>query len=205
MIQRFFHHATKLPTVELPPAEIEPMRRHRLWVAGGVLSFIVLGHVAAFASHTEPWPFSRYHLYSKVYSTREPIKRLYLVGLTEGGREVALSNRHFPPIDGTRLRRALSRIFEPEDDAPVDPEQLAGWLELYERFRVEGKHDGPALVGMRVYKGEWHFRGDARNAKDPPDKRFFFGQYPDDAPPVTFDERTFPRRPEAAKSEGDDD
>ena len=197
MIRRWIEPLRRLPTVTMPPtpvAEMSPLRRR---VALAVIAFVAGGHVLAFATHTEPWPFSRYQLYSKVYSTSTPIKRLYLVGLTPQGEEIPLSNADFAPLDGTRLRRALGHVFVPKtgdvDDATEASNELAKWLFLYDQLRESGRTDGPDLAGLRIYKGEWFFRGDASNAKGPPNKRFFIVEYdPQDvAPPVVFDEFTF--------------
>ena len=162
-----------------PAPPVAEMRRGRVWLVLGLLAAIVLGHLAAFATQTEPWPFSRYTLYSSIYK-KKPIHERLFYGILPNGNEFRLSHEHFYPMDRTRLHRAARLDLTPYVGRPDQGEAVKKWLDIYEMNRREGLHDGPKLAGLRLHDVEWHWRGLADNAGGPPDKRQLMVEYDPD-------------------------
>ena len=146
--------------------DAQPMKPWRVWLVYGVVAVIVLGHVHEIVRQQEHWPFTNYEMWAKV--TRDwHVSEIVPVGVTDEPtpREVALRDpAYFAPMplhyQRLNFRRAASR------------EKLRDWmiedyLRRYEFLRSHGKHNGPALKGLRLYQWYWTMNRTASNAQTP--------------------------------------
>ena len=63
------------------------------------------------------------------------------------------------PYEHTRFYFALNRLERQRDHGPLLA-AMRDTLQRYEARRIQGRHGGPALVGVRLYELDW--RLDAR-------------------------------------------
>jgi hypothetical protein len=144
-----------------------------------VVNLVLLGFIAASVYDTltdqEHWPFSQYPMFSGTW-TSPTFTWLRLFGVTAEGREFSLdANRFVEPFDQSRLPKALKRMLEkPDGDARIR-RALPDLFMRYEQLRHEGRHDGPAIVALRLYELEWAIDPHASNV-DLPDRRRFVAE-----------------------------
>ena len=151
------------------------MSRRRRRLVSRVVIVILLGHAAAVWAHAEAWPFSRYTLYTRTENWGDYMT-LRLYGLTAAGAEFPVDHRYFPPMDSGRYSRALKKTFAWDDAKKPRKSELRKWAALYEANRRAGRHDGPALAVLRLYKVGWRMLPDAANRHAPPDGRHLRGE-----------------------------
>jgi hypothetical protein len=145
------------------------MTRRRVRVINTFLGTLIAGSVYCIAADNELWPFSNYPMYSGL-RTSSDLTLLRLFGVTPDGRERRLTiGSEIPPFDRVRLRTALRRLMSNADEATLDAALRDCWKH-YEAARVARAHDGPPLVGMRLYELHWEVDPMARDA-DRPDSR----------------------------------
>jgi hypothetical protein len=119
--------------------------RRRL-LANAVILAILGGQAAAIVTGRELWPFSPYAMYSNL--RRGPtISRLWVVGVSEGGAETPLHGAMLHPFRFSQLEAGLGRL-----DGEVRREGLSDLLRRYEVRRLAGRHAGPALEALRLYR-----------------------------------------------------
>ena len=97
-----------------------------------------------------------------------------------GEGEVALTDqRYLYPLDNARLVLAFygmnvnPQLFTNRDGRDSDVMIAAGLRDCllrYEARRIAGRHDGPALRGLRLYDMHWQLDPMARNAATPDEK-----------------------------------
>ena len=134
--------------------------------------FLVLigGSAYDVATEQEHWPFSPYPMFSGVWHS-PTFSWLRLFGVTADGREFALdANQYVAPFDQSRLPKALKQMLQQPDGVARARVALADCLQRYDELRLEGRHDGPPLVAMRLYDLTWTIDPDAANV-DRPDRR----------------------------------
>lgn len=148
------------------------MSRSRIWLVHFVFIFFAGASLYDIAKDREHWPFSPYAMYS--YAEREhTITMIELFGLTqENGtpREIPLRDfQYLKPFQSARLRSALATL--EEDQSGKRPQLLAEALQdclvRYERLRRAGRHDGPHLSTLRLYRLLWQLDPWARNVERP--------------------------------------
>jgi glycosyltransferase involved in cell wall biosynthesis len=126
---------------------------------------------------TEQWPFSPYPMFSHV--ERKPdLDGLRLVGVTDDllSREVPLLDRALiAPFDQTRIATAFARLRNDPGRQALLETALRDCLVRYERGRTLGRHNGPALQGVRLYDEHWTLAPDAANV-DAPDSRHLIAE-----------------------------
>lgn len=109
------------------------------------------------------WPFAPYDMYSS--TSRPYITQYYLEGESVGGRRFPLTTGYLYPFNNREL---LFKIFPP---LLGRPEQLDQRLQLfkrhYEERRRAGKHRGPELRTIRLYRITWALEEGARNLHHP--------------------------------------
>jgi hypothetical protein len=147
------------------------MSKLRMTVVNLFLAFLVIGSLYDIVTDQEHWPFSQYPMFSRVW--RASTFRWYrLVGVRDDGREVTFDDRRYiEPFDQSRLHAAFVRLAERPDGARGLRAAVANCLERYERQRLQGSHDGPALRAMRLYQFEWRLDAEARNVNAPEGRR----------------------------------
>jgi hypothetical protein len=143
------------------------MARARLFVIYTLGAVILGGAFSDLVRDAEHWPFSAYPMYSelwlsKTYSTL----RLYGVVQRSPLVEIQLDkNSYLQPFDISRLNVALGGLQENKLN-----EALNDCLTRYEALRRAGRHNGPPLVAMRLYKITWTLDPSATNI-DLPDRK----------------------------------
>lgn len=137
-----------------PPATLG---KRRLWLINGLIVVIVVGTLSEYVTGAENWPFSSYSMYSRVKHGRQQIV-LRVFGLTdeETPREVPLiAYRYIQPFDHLRLWFGLAQIIRKKDGERLAREALQDCLARYEARRRNGRHDGPPLQAVRLYRLTW--------------------------------------------------
>lgn len=144
------------------------MPKRRLVVAYALGAIIFGGALADLVRDTEHWPFSQYPMFSEVQAAQTfSMLRLYGIPQQSPQAEVPLdSNLYLQPFDNSRLPPALEHAAR---ENRLD-EAMENCLTRYEALRREGRHDGPALVGMRLYRLTWTLQSSADNV-DRPDRK----------------------------------
>ena len=91
-----------------------------------------------------------------------------LFGVAADGSEVPLVDHDYLwPLDQSRLPIGLRHIYRTQQDLPRVHAALEDCLARYERRRVAGRHDGPALRGIRLYMVAWDIQPYASNLDQP--------------------------------------
>ena len=138
----------------------------RVFVNLVLLSFIV-GSAYDTITDQEHWPFSQYPMFSGVWTSRS-FTWLRLFGVSADGREFPLdANRFVAPFDQSRLPKSLKQMLEQPDGQARIRTALPDLYRRYEQLRLQDRHDGPALVALRLYELEWVLHPDAANVNAP--------------------------------------
>lgn len=149
---------------------VSPMARRRLLLVYGLLAVILGGSLIDLIRDTEHWPFSQYPMYSGTVESRT-FSSFRLFGVTENGSEIYLHDdmRFLQPFDNSRLPQAFERVAENNQlkEAVVD------CFRRYEALRRAGRHNGPRLQAMRLYRVYWVLDPWARNIDHPDHKDLF--------------------------------
>ena len=153
---------------------VNSISRRRLLVIYGLIAFIVGGSFIDLVRDTEHWPWSCYPMYSymETGTTFDDI-RVYGV-LPDRTTEFSLykDERYLQPFDQSRLTEILQVTYY----KPGLTGALANCLKRYESLRLAGKHDGPQLVGMRVYRVYWTLDPYGKTIEHP-DRKELLGEY----------------------------
>lgn len=165
--QAVFRHPTARPP-EDPSSRVEPMAKHRLFVVYALGAVIVGGSLSDLIRDAEHWPFSNYPMYSETVTSRS-LTWFRLLGVVEGGTEIPLDdNRYLQPFDNSRLEGAMELAFRKH----YLKEAVLDCLMRYEALRRAGRHNGPRLQALRLYRYYWVLDPWARNI-DHPDRKDF--------------------------------
>jgi hypothetical protein len=145
---------------------MSPTRRR---LALAVIGFIFLASTFDILTAREHWPFSPYMMYSRIRN--EPVfSRYRLYGVPE-----AQPTTEFPivqttqqyPLDNSRFHKAIWKVLGEPDAETRFQNILQNAGMRYELWRVEGKHKGPELSGLRLYEVFWDFDPTASNVDSP--------------------------------------
>lgn len=169
---RRFVDAHRAPAAALPDgAVLVPMARERLLTIHAFLGFLLIGSLIDIVFDREHWPFSQYGMYSET-ATSNSLDTLRLFGVPrDGSAEVPLYEyRYIRPFDNSRMHWALESIVESGRVSGGARDAVADCLRRYEDLRKSGRHDGPALRAMRLYRLHWTLDPELRNV-DTPDRR----------------------------------
>ncbi len=143
------------------------MTTKRQILAHVLIFAVILGSAYDVATRQEHWPFSDYPMFSAIHRTTV-LEWPRLFGVAADGSEVALVDYDYLwPLDQSRLPIGLRHIYRTERDLPRVHAALEDCLARYERRRVAGHHDGPALRGIRLYMVAWDIQPYARNLDQP--------------------------------------
>jgi len=135
-----------------------------------VLVAFIAGSAYDTITDQEHWPFSQYPMFSGTW-TSPTFTWLRLFGVTAEGQEFPLdANRFVSPFDQSRLPKALRQMLEKPDREAQVRTALPDLYARYEQLRRDERHDGPAIVALRLYELEWTIHPDAANV-DAPDRR----------------------------------
>lgn len=151
----------------------------KLFVSAGLILFTLASAYATLRKF-EIFPILRYPMYSEIMEPG-PMSYDYIYGVEAAhGTEFPLQDpEYIAPFDRLRLRTALVQM--EDDDARV--RALQDVLTRYETARQAGKHDGPALRELRVYRETWENFGPDFVPGTPPDRRELVLVVPRPLPP----------------------
>jgi hypothetical protein len=145
-------------------SDVSPGRRTKVYA---LLAVLVAGHAHEIARQQEHWPFSNYPMWARL-SSDWYVKDVAAVGVTaqDPPREVRLTDpRYTEPLSLYYLRFGVLR--RAANRPQIRESILRDYLEYYERRRISGGHDGPALRGVRLYEHFWTMNASAANARTP--------------------------------------
>ena len=158
-----------LPNGEAPDPVLPSPRRTLLvnsWILvliGGSFVELVLDPPYA----REHWPFSQYQMYSELHP--EPTIaaiRLFGVLAADARQEMPLvENEHIQPFDNSRLWVSLTSMHRAPNREALLGAALGDCLGRYEDLRRAGRHDGPPLQGVRLYRLLWRADPPVPNAE----------------------------------------
>lgn len=140
-----------------------------------ILAGFIAGSAYDIVTDQEHWPFSQYPMFAVAW-TSPTFEWLRVFGVTADGREFPLnSNAYIAPFDQSRLPKALRRMLADADGQRRVETALGDVLARYETLRRSGSHQGPPVVGMRLYELEYTIDRQASNV-DHPDRRRFIAE-----------------------------
>jgi hypothetical protein len=145
-------------------------QRRRTIVTVALLAFVGI-HAFENLIKSEHWPFCSYPMYSWVENRGSGVTSFRVSGLLPSGEELRLqSEEYLFPFDQARLADSFREMQSTPDHERRSREALASFLAVYEQRRREGKHDGPRLQQMRVYKTKHRLDPWARNLLAPEER-----------------------------------
>jgi GT2 family glycosyltransferase len=149
------------------------MSTRRVALVHVLLAIMVGASLYDIRTGTEHWPFSPYPMFSEV--ERVPaLDAFRLFGVTNevAPREIPLLDSDMiAPFDQARLSAALRLTYNDPSRRPLVADMLSDCLFRYERRRVSGQHDGPALSAVRLYALHWTLDPHAANVNAPDSRR----------------------------------
>ena len=184
--------APAAPAAAVPPAA--GMRPSRVWLVYAMLFVIIAGHLVDMAMRREHWPFSDYPMWSLPSHSWEVNREMLRGVTDEPTpREVPLvPSQHFHPIPYQTVvvqmqhaARYVGEMQKAEAEAAelraaatpaaaalaaaakkrADADRIVGGLrEHYASRRAAGKHAGPPLKEIRLYRVTWKMDADASPA-----------------------------------------
>ncbi len=141
-------------TSDFPPA--------RLALIVGLIVATIGGNLYCMVRKVEYWPWSDYPMYSRTAQNTTRVMRV--VGLSKE-REVDLPAWiDFAPFTFHHLSNYFFQAYEQNADLK---RPLGSLLHLYDINRQAGKHAGPELVGLRLYRMEWKHDPQLHNLETP--------------------------------------
>jgi hypothetical protein len=144
------------------------MSRTRTLLVHLLIAGILAGSVYDIATRQEHWPFSDYPMFAVI--PRQPVleNSYRLFGVTYDNREVAiLKYSQLWPLDQSRLPIGLRRLYREPDGRERVRAVVEDTFRRYELRRAEGRHNGPPLRAMRLYKLTWDLEPYAANLDRP--------------------------------------
>lgn len=152
------------------------LSRLRYLLINTLILVIIAGSLFDIVTRKEHWPFSYYDLYSGVSSEYSlTLFRLYGVPQAGASQEIPLyAYRYIQPFDNARLRFALEDMNRNSERDRMLTTALQDCLKRYEALRSAGRHHGPPLQGMRLYRVDWKLDPWARNLDSPDEKKLLF-------------------------------
>ena len=125
------------------------MTKRRVLLVNGVLALLIGVHVYENAVDGEHWPFCSYPMYSEL-EEKDSVTTFRVVGVRHDGSETLIHRNEFiHPFDQSRLNEGLQIAHFEESSGEL---ALNDVLQRYERRRLDGEHDGPALQRVRLYR-----------------------------------------------------
>ncbi len=155
---------------EVPTGEISKGRR-------SLLNILLIGLIIASAYEIsvrgEHWPFSSYPMFSK--TRREArVEHYALQAVPQDGSEPfpLYQSNQIRPFLWYRQRAAFRRMLEGEGGKAAVKIGLADTMARYERNRQQGRHDGPPLQALRLYRVDWSIDPNAPDLVNTEDRSF---------------------------------
>jgi hypothetical protein len=145
------------------------LARSRMVLIYAVLGLIAVGSVISIARGSDYWPFSSYSMYSQIADSYSLTQfRVYGVTVGAQSREFPLEQYSYTqPFDNSRINESFQHLLSKPHGIEDAKMALGDFLGRYDRLRAEGKHDGPAIQEVRLYKVFWRLDQKARNVETP--------------------------------------
>lgn len=130
------------------------------YVLGG---FILFGQVVDILIAREHWPFSHFPMYTGIQ--KEEYQRNRPEGILPDGSEISLVD-YFVPLSPGKVSNVIVSYgsHDPDKHNQRCAEEYYKW---YVRSRELGRHDGPEILGVRVYELQWTINENADNIDSP--------------------------------------
>ncbi len=144
------------------------MGKRREFFVYALIFMIAGGSLFDIVADKEHWPFSPYPMFSFVrrdYSLNK--LQLYCVTESEPPLEMPLDAQYIQPFNTSRLSAALEGMLKSASPNQHLNEVLQDILVRYEVLHCLGRHNGPPLRGIRLYRLYWHLNPWARNVERP--------------------------------------
>jgi hypothetical protein len=127
----------------------------RVAAVHGLLALIIGGQAIALVMDAEKWPFSPYPMYARMRTASHVEYRLYAVPMGPVPREFSLLDwAYVRPIGPQKLQGILQRTRSQEARRR---RMITALWRRYEALRREGRHQGPRLEAVRLYRVRWIF------------------------------------------------
>lgn len=137
---------------------------------GGLFAVLLVGQAWAVVAGREFWPFSNYPMYA--HGQGSSVTAIQVDGvLADGTRYPVSIRRQLTPFDPSRILGFLKRIGKGSRGSERRVEATRALLQLYEKHRVSGRHDGPPLEQMEVFEASWRIAPFAANLAQPKRRR----------------------------------
>jgi hypothetical protein len=141
------------------------------------ISLMIGAHLLAIAVKFDDWPLSYYGMFSTIARRDAGFPLLY--GVTAEGHEVVLPlHSHFAPFNRTMLGNSLRKLDQAarRTRKKRNPQQVTPAIEsllaLYELNRERGRHAGPEIVAMRLYRCKFQLDPQLANLEAPEHREF---------------------------------
>ena len=155
------------------------MTGRKLFISLSLL-FLVIGHMGAFFSEVEPWPFSSYPMYSKFPEDLETISLYVPVFIPEEGKPIiAVAANSLKPLTRFSIIEWSQKVAEPETDESVKLEIMKGFLNLFQKNMIDSRGKEVPLKEIKINKVTWKLLLDASNANTPTKIEEIFSFVPD--------------------------
>jgi hypothetical protein len=155
------------------------MTKSRVVLLSTVSLLLIIGSLFSLILDEEYWPFSPYPMFSKVAGKASSAPTLQLYGVTqeEPHDEILIPtdrSLYIGPFDGPRFIAALRRMqseHNPKKSSRLLNKGLLDSLKRYEKSRLAGRHDGPPLQGLKLYKVKGYSEAGLDNVDRPDDRK----------------------------------
>ena len=156
------------------------MTRSRVVLLSTVSFLIIIGSLLSIIFDEEYWPFSPYPMFSGVAgkASSAPTLRLYGVTQEEPHDEILIpTNRdidYIKPFEASQFFTGLRRMeseHNPKKSSRLLNKALLDSLKRYEESRLAGRHDGPPLQGLKLYKVKGYSEAGLDNVDRPDDRK----------------------------------
>ena len=146
------------------PAEPAPDSgsRTRRVLVNLLLVGLLAGAAFEIGTGGEHWPFSSYPMFSRIRQEAR-VDHLAFVAVPSDGSAAFPLYKHeqIHPFHWYRQRRAFKRLLDGPGGEAAARVGLADLLQRYESGRRDGRHEGPPLETLRLYRVEWAIDPDA--------------------------------------------
>jgi hypothetical protein len=166
-----------------PANRADMSRRRKALVSVITLAFVIAAGVQI-VENRDDWPFSNFHMYSRIQSNRHATT--VALGVGPDG-EFFLETTMTAPITGSRLQAALSALARRSKKGSRALEVIHS---IYERGRALGRHTGPRLIALRLVTRSWSkLQANLSNLTSPREQEKAYVAFLDDSTRATLARR----------------
>lgn len=117
---------------------------------------LLTGSAYEIGTRGEHWPFSSYPMFSKTRREARVVHYALQAVPQDGSAAFPLyKSKHIHPFLWYRQRAAFKQMLEKGKGIAAVEKGLADTMERYEHGRQIGRHDGPPLRSLRLYRVDW--------------------------------------------------